>query len=109
MAPATSLTVARLFATTSWIVNLLAQFHGMTSTPSMKHIHETNISFYSPNATFIAAFFFAQQLVQATWLYRMWRARKPDVLTIKDDVSIMVNYTPYYALGNLCMTGELAA
>ncbi|KAI0020990.1 hypothetical protein F4780DRAFT_739710, partial [Xylariomycetidae sp. FL0641] len=72
----------------------------MLSTPNMKDVHDANLSFFSPQPFFIAGFFFPQQIFQLVWLWKLWKA-SPE--TFKNDRSVahMVDFAPYYALGNL--------
>lgn len=96
-----SLSTARWLAPLSWSVDFAAQLYGMLSDPNMKHVHDANMSFFSPQPYFIAAFFFPQQIAQLAWLWRLHNA--------KDDASksttTMVDYVPFYALGNFCIAG----
>ena len=68
----------------------------------MKTIHDRNLSFWSPQPFFIAAFFGPQQLFQLAWLYRLYRLdpKKPNE---RKDLDMMVDFVPYYAVGNLCI------
>ncbi len=95
---------ARWLAPLSFAVDFAAQNYGMLSTPNMKDIHDANLSFFSPQPYFIAGFFLPQQILQAIWLYRLCRkpatALEPDE---QQDMSSMVDFTPYYALGNFCI------
>lgn len=96
-----TLSTARYLAPASFVVDFVAQQYGMLSTPNMKDIHDANLSFFSPQPYFIAGFFFPQQLFQLAWLWRLWRAdRQSD-----DDqsTSTMVDFSPYYMVGNLCI------
>lgn len=96
---------ARWLAPASFIIDFAAQQYGLLSTPNMKQIHDQNISFFSPQPYFIGAFFFPQQLLQIYWLYRLYQA--PDMSTAgpaqRKDTQLMVNYAPWYAVGNLCI------
>lgn len=97
-----SLSTARILAPVSFVVDFAAQQYGIFSTPNMKDVHDANISFFSPQPFFIAGFFFPQQIFQLIWLARLWRA-KPDDERNDKSVAQMVNYAPYYALGNFCI------
>ncbi|KAK1754257.1 hypothetical protein QBC47DRAFT_325421, partial [Echria macrotheca] len=94
---------ARWLAPLSFAVDFAAQSYGMLSTPNMKDIHDANLSFFSPQPFFIGGFFLPQQIFQAIWLYRLcWRSSEtPDAGA--QDVSTMVDYSPFYALGNFCI------
>jgi hypothetical protein len=92
---------ARWLAPLSWAIDFAAQLYGMLSDPNMKQIHDANISFFSPQPYFIGAFFFPQQIAQLAWLWRLQNARDPASKT----TAAMVDYVPYYALGNLCIAG----
>ncbi|KAF4450667.1 hypothetical protein FALBO_16449 [Fusarium albosuccineum] len=92
------LSTARWFAPTSFAVDFAAQLYGMNSSPNMKDIHDANISFFSPQPFFIAGFFFPQQLFQLAWLWRLYKADPT-----QKDTSSMVDFAPFYALGNFCI------
>jgi hypothetical protein len=102
-----SLSTARLLAPTSFIIDFAAQQYGMFSTPNMKQIHDQNLSFFSPQPFFIAGFFFPQQLFQVGWLYRLWKLdeNKPEE---RRELEQIVDFVPYYSLGNLCIAGMLS-
>ena len=86
----------------------------------MKDIHDANLSFFSPQVMllstiqktevhltshqpfFIAGFFFPQQLFQLAWLYRLWKL-SPKSPAERAELEQMVDYVPYYAVGNLCI------
>ena len=70
----------------------------------MKDIHDQNISFFSPQPFFIAGFFFPQQLFQVGWLYRLWKL-DPSIPDQRKELDTMVDFVPYYAVGNLCIAG----
>ena len=74
----------------------------MFSEPNMKTIHDRNLSFWSPQPFFIAGFFAPQQLFQLAWLYRLYRL-DPKRPNERRELDEMVDYVPYYALGNLCI------
>ncbi|KAL9614639.1 MAG: hypothetical protein Q9204_008822, partial [Flavoplaca sp. TL-2023a] len=89
-------------APTSFLIDFAAQQYGMLSTPNMKTIHDRNLSFFSPQPFFIAGFFFPQQLFQLAWLYRLYKLdpKKPGE---RGELDQMVDFVPYYSLGNLCI------
>ncbi|KAK8049618.1 hypothetical protein PG994_011348 [Apiospora phragmitis] len=97
-----SLSAARYLAPGAFLVDFAAQLYGLLSSPNMKDVHDANISFFSPLPLFIACFFFPQQIFQAAWLWRLWKA-KPE--NVEEDRSLrqMIDYVPYYAVGNLCI------
>lgn len=95
------LSTARWLAPTSFVIDFAAQTYGMLSSPNMKDIHDANISFFSPQPYFIAGFFFPQQLFQLAWLWRLYKAEASE-----KDVSSMVDFAPFYALGNLCIASK---
>lgn len=68
----------------------------------MKDINDRNISFFSPHPYFIAGFFGSQQLLQLVWLYRLWKL-DPKKPAEREELDTIVDYVPYYALGNLCI------
>jgi len=78
----------------------------MLSTPNMKDVHDANLSFWSPQPYFIAAFFFPQQIFQLVWLYRLYKLDPSKSTENKKEVDIMVDFVPYYAVGNLCIASE---
>ncbi|KAH6666941.1 hypothetical protein B0J14DRAFT_192706 [Halenospora varia] len=75
----------------------------MLASPNMKDVHDVNLSFWSPQPYFIAGFFFPQQLFQLVWLYRLWKLDLSASAENKRKVEIMVDFVPYYAVGNLCI------
>lgn len=93
-----SYSTARYLAPASFIIDFAAQQYGIFSTPSMKDVHDANLSFFSPQPFFIAGFFFPQQLFQLAWLWRLWRS---DPQT--QETAAMVDFVPFYAVGNLCI------
>lgn len=97
-----SLSTARYLAPASFAVDFAAQQYGMLSSPNMKDVHDANLSFFSPQPFFIAGFFFPQQLFQLAWLWKLWKARPEDVRNDKT-VQKMVDFAPYYAVGNFCI------
>ncbi|KAL5315762.1 hypothetical protein ACEPPN_016633 [Leptodophora sp. 'Broadleaf-Isolate-01'] len=94
---------ARWVAPLSFAIDFAAQQYGMLATPNMKDIHDANLSFWSPQPYFIAAFFFPQQLFQLAWLYRLWKLDPSKNAQEKNEVGIMVDFVPFYAVGNLCI------
>ncbi|KAK8089017.1 hypothetical protein PG997_003978 [Apiospora hydei] len=97
-----SLSAARYLAPAAFLVDFAAQLYGLLSSPNMKDVHDANISFFSPLPLFIACFFFPQQIFQAVWLWMLWKA-KPE--NVEEDRALrqMIDYVPYYAVGNLCI------
>jgi hypothetical protein len=75
----------------------------------MKDIHDQNMSFFSPQPFFIAGFFFPQQLFQLGWLYRLYKLDPKKSLAEKEELDQLVDFVPYYSLGNLCIAGKLPA
>jgi hypothetical protein len=100
-----SLSTAQYLAPISFAVDFVAQQYGMFSSPNMKDVHDANLSFFSPQPFFIAAFFFPQQIFQVVWLYRLWKA-KPEDAKIDRSVQKMVDFTPFYVVGNLCIASK---
>ncbi|TVY80869.1 hypothetical protein LSUE1_G003705 [Lachnellula suecica] len=94
---------ARWVAPLSFAIDFAAQQYGMLSSPNMKDVHDANLSFWSPQPYFIAGFFFPQQLFQLAWLYRLWKLDPKKSLENKKEVDLMVDFVPYYAVGNLCI------
>ncbi|KAI1333210.1 hypothetical protein F5Y16DRAFT_355109 [Xylariaceae sp. FL0255] len=97
-----SLSTARWLAPASFVIDFAAQQYGMLSKPNMKDVHDANISFFSPQPFFIAGFFFPQQIFQVIWLWKLWRAT-PESAKTDRSVAQMVDFAPYYALGNFCI------
>ncbi|KAL8866378.1 MAG: hypothetical protein Q9198_008915 [Flavoplaca austrocitrina] len=97
-----SYSTAKWMAPTAFLIDFAAQQYGMLSTPNMKTIHDRNLSFFSPQPFFIAGFFFPQQLFQLAWLYRLYKLdpKKPGE---RGELDQMVDFVPYYSLGNLCI------
>jgi len=94
---------ARYLAPASFIIDFAAQQYGMLSSPNMKDIHDANLSFWSPQPYFIGAFFFPQQILQLVWLYRLYKLDPKKSEAEKKEVQQMVDFVPYYAIGNLCI------
>jgi len=97
-----SLSTARYLAPASFLYDFALQQYGINSTPSMKEIHDRNLSFWSPQPYFIAGFFFPQQLFQLAWMYKLWRLDESKA-SEKKELAEMVKFVPYYALGNACI------
>jgi hypothetical protein len=93
-------------APASFLTDFACQNYGMLSTPNMKDIHDQNMSFFSPQPFFIAGFFFPQQLFQLAWLYRLWKLDPSKSLAEKQELDQLVDFVPYYSLGNLCIAGK---
>lgn len=100
-----SLSTARYIAPASFVYDFALQQYGLNSKPNMLDVHNQNLSFWSPQPYFIGAFFFPQQFIQLAWLYRLWKldAKKPSE---KAELDQIVNYVPYYVLGNVCIGSE---
>lgn len=89
---------ARYLAPASFLFDFAAQQYGLLSTPNMQDIHNRNLAAFSPNPYFIGAFFFPQQIVQLVWLWKLWKGNGT-----KEELGQMVDYTPFYVLGNVCI------
>jgi len=74
----------------------------MLSTPNMKDINDSNLSFWSPQPYFIAGFFFPQQIFQIAYLWRLYKldSKKPSE---RSELDPLVAYAPYFTVGNLCI------
>lgn len=94
---------ARWVAPLSFAIDFAAQQYGMLSSPNMKDVHDANLSFWSPQPYFIAGFFFPQQLFQLAWLYRLYKLDPSKSAKEKEEAQIMVDFVPYYAVGNICI------
>ncbi|KAI9810518.1 MAG: hypothetical protein M1827_006191 [Pycnora praestabilis] len=94
---------AKWMAPACFLVDFAAQQYGMLSSPNMKDIHDKNLSFFSPQPFFIAGFFFPQQLFQLAWLYRLWKLDPKKSAVEKAELDQMVDFVPYYSVGNLCI------
>jgi hypothetical protein len=108
---------ARYAAPASFIIDFIAQSYGMLSKPNMADIHYDNLSFFSPQPYFIAGFFFPQQIAQVVWLYRLWKSEDPETMKVadveaerkRDETSQMVDYVPFYCLGNVMIAAWMVA
>jgi hypothetical protein len=100
---------ARWVAPLAFAIDFAAQQYGMLSTPNMKDVHDANLSFWSPQPYFIAAFFFPQQIFQLVWLYRLYKLDPSKSAENKKEVDTMVDFVPYYAVGNLCIASEYSS
>lgn len=89
-------------APSSFLFDVAAQTYGILASPSMIDVHNRNISFWSPQAYFIGAFFSIQQLSQVAWLYRLLRldSKKPGE---RAELEEMVDYVPYHTLYNISL------
>ncbi|KAI9729672.1 MAG: hypothetical protein M1818_008425 [Claussenomyces sp. TS43310] len=94
---------SRWVAPVSFAVNFAAQQYGMLSSPNMKDVHDAHLSFWSPQPYFIAGFFFPQQIFQVAWLYRLYKLDGSKSAANAQEVQTMVDYVPYYVVGNLCI------
>lgn len=97
-----SLSTARWLAPASFLYDFAAQQYGLLSSPTMKDVHDANLSFWSPQPYFIGGFFFPQQLFQLAWLYRLWKLDASKA-TDKVELDQIVKFAPYYAIGNVCI------
>jgi hypothetical protein len=97
-----SYSTAKWLAPASFAYDFAMQQYGLNATPSMKQINDRNVSFWSPQPYFIGGFFFPQQSVQLAWLYRLWKL-DPKNPKEKSELDQIVNFVPYYALGNVCI------
>jgi hypothetical protein len=93
-------------APASFLVDVACQNYGMFSSPNMKDIHDLNMSFFSPQPFFIAAFFFPQQLFQLAWLYRLYKLDPKKKEAEKEELDQLVDFVPFYSVGNLCIAGS---
>jgi hypothetical protein len=100
---------AKLVAPASFVTDFAAQQYGMLATPNMKDIHDANLSFFSPQPFFIAAFFFPQQLFQLGWLYRLYKLEPSKSDAERKELDQLVDIVPYYSIGNFCIAGTPTA
>lgn len=100
-------TTARWLAPAAFLLDFAAQLYGILSSPNMKDIHDAHLSFFSPEPLFVAGLFFPLQLIQIAWLYRLYRLGGSKGAAEKNEVALMLDYVPYYVLGNLCLAGML--
>lgn len=100
-----SYSTAKWVAPASFVIDFACQQYGIFSTPNMMDIHYQNLSFFSPQPQFIGAFFFPQQLFQLAWLYRLWKL-DPEKPAERVELDQIVDFVPYYTLGNLCIAGK---
>ena len=80
----------------------------MLVSPNMKDIHDSNLSFWSPQLYFIAALFFPQQIFQLVWLYRLYKLDPKKNETEKNELNTMLVFVPFYIVGNLCIASKSA-
>ena len=100
-----SYSTAKWVAPLSFAIDFAAQQYGMFSSPNMMDVHNQNISFFSPQPYFIAGFFFPQQLFQLGWLYRLYKLN-PTITAERLELDQMMDFVPFYAVGNLCIASE---
>lgn len=100
-----SYSTAKWAAPACFLIDFVAQNYGMLSSPNMKDIHDQNLSFFSPQPYFIGGFFFPQQLFQVAWLYRLWKL-DPAKPVERTELDQMVDFVPYYCVGNLSIAGK---
>jgi hypothetical protein len=98
--------IARWAAPLAFIIDFAAQQYGIFSSPNMKDVHDQNISFWSPQPYFIGAFFFPQQILQLAWLYRLYKLDPKKSEKVRREVDTMVDYVPFYIVGNLCLASK---
>ncbi|CAD6500226.1 BgTH12-07409 [Blumeria graminis f. sp. triticale] len=94
---------AKWLASLSFVANFFAQLYGMLATPNMKDIHDANLSFWSPQPILVLIIFIPQLVLQLTWQFRLWKIDSQFDADKFIEVEQMVDYVPYYALGNLCI------
>jgi hypothetical protein len=104
-----SYSTAKWVAPVSFVIDFAAQQYGMLATPNMKDIHDANLSFFSPQPFFIAAFFFPQPLFQLGGLYRLYKLDPTKSDAERQELDQLVDFVPYYSVGNLCIAGTLVA
>jgi hypothetical protein len=102
-----SYSTANWVAPLSFLIDFAAQQYGMFSSPNMVDIHYRNISFFSPQPIFIAAFFFPQQILQLAWLYRLYKLDARKSQEEREELDQQVDCVPYYSIGNLCIAGRI--
>ena len=97
--------LGRYLAPFSFAYNFLAQLYGILSSPSMKDIHDRNLSFWAPNPFFIGAFFFPQQIIQLIWLSRLWKLGGDERKSGREaeEAEKIKEYVPWYIVGNICI------
>ncbi|KAK4053509.1 hypothetical protein OIV83_001677 [Microbotryomycetes sp. JL201] len=101
-----SLSTARVIAPLSYAINFVVQMYGMNSKPNMLDIHNKRFAAFSPWAWAIPIFFSGQQIIQLIWLWRL--VVKGATSSVGEvERQAMVQYAPYYALGNLCIAAWL--
>ncbi|KAM0788561.1 hypothetical protein ACM66B_001686 [Microbotryomycetes sp. NB124-2] len=101
-----TLSTARVIAPLSYVVNFIVQMYGMNSKPNMLDIHNKRFAAFSPWAWAIPIFFTGQQVIQLAWLWRL--VVKGATSSVGEvERQAMVQYAPYYALGNFCIAAWL--
>ncbi|RXK42333.1 hypothetical protein M231_00323 [Tremella mesenterica] len=93
-----SASTARVLAPLSFVIDFAAQTYGMSATPNMKQIHDSNPCAFSPYPFAIAGFFGPQQILQLVWLRELFRPDNQVELGTR-------RFVPWYALGNFCIAG----
>lgn len=104
---ALSYSTAKWVAPLSFVFDFAAQQYGLFAKPNMQDINDRNLSFFSPQPYFIGAFFFPQQLLQLAWLYRLWKLNPRKSEVERKELDQIVDFVPYYAVGNVCIAGGL--
>ncbi|KAI0694424.1 hypothetical protein BC835DRAFT_1274564 [Cytidiella melzeri] len=104
---------AQYMALGSFLVNFGTQTYGMMTKPNMKDIADANHFAFSPHPMFIAAFFTGQTLLQVYWIRQLFLLNPAGYKSVGDAgemdeaVRAAIQYTPIFALGNLCIAGWL--
>ncbi|KAF8844138.1 hypothetical protein BDN67DRAFT_895407 [Paxillus ammoniavirescens] len=119
---------ARVLVTGSFLINFGCQLYGMLTRPNMKQVADANHFAFSPNPSFIAAFFAMQLVLQLYWIKNLFTVTsdhpspkyehpvshpggisEADLATLTQPESTnepepaQIAYAPIYALGNLCI------
>ena len=47
-----------------------------------------------------------EQIAQLAWLYRLWKLNPSKSEIEKRELDTMVDFVPYYAIGNVCIGGR---
>ena len=90
-----------------FVVDLTAQIYGLCTSPSMVDVHYANMSFFSPNTTFVAVGFSPMQVLQLIWLYKLVALDGTNGEDkVPDEVDYLLDYVPYFVTCHLCLLGN---
>lgn len=70
------------------------------------HTRFQPFSLFSPQPFFIGGLFLPQQILLAVWLYKLSHKTQNNDAVALEDSQTMVDYTPFYAVGNFCIASK---